>query len=213
MRLFLFALLFSFSVFAANPVVVMETSMGIIEIELDQEKAPVSVKNFLGYVDSKFYDKTIFHRVIMGFMIQGGGFEEGMKEKGTKAPIINESKNGLKNDTGTIAMARTNDPNSATSQFFINVNNNESLNYPQPDGHGYAVFGKVINGMHVVERIKMVKTGSLNGHGDVPMDVVTIKSVRRKAAKKEVKAEEPKKEETKTEAPKKEASKKKAKKK
>ncbi|MES2526228.1 MAG: peptidylprolyl isomerase [Bdellovibrionota bacterium] len=208
MRLFLFALLFSFSVFAANPVVVMETSMGSIEIELYQDKAPVSAKNFLMYVDSKFYDKTIFHRVINGFMIQGGGFEEGMKEKATKAPIVNEAKNGLKNDTGTIAMARTNDPNSATSQFFINVNNNESLNYPQPDGHGYAVFGKVVSGMHVVERIKTVKTGSLNGHGDVPMDVVTIKSVRRKTDKKEevkaeVKAEEPKKETPKKKAKKK----------
>ena len=208
MRLLLIALLFTFSAFAANPIVVMETSMGTIEIELNQDKAPVSVKNFLAYVDSNFYDKTIFHRVINGFMIQGGGFEEGMKEKTTKAPIINEAKNGLKNDTGTIAMARTNDPNSATSQFFINVNNNDSLNYPQPDGHGYAVFGKVISGMHVVERIKTVKTGSLNGHGDVPMDVVTIKSVKRKADKKEeVKAE------VKAEEPKQEASKKKDKKK
>ncbi len=197
MRLFIFSLLISFSVLAANPVVVMETNMGTVEIELNQEKAPVSVKNFLSYVDSKFYDNTIFHRVINGFMIQGGGFEEGMKEKKTKSPIINEGQNGLKNDTGTLAMARTNDPNSATSQFFINVNNNDSLNYPQPDGHGYAVFGKVINGMHVVERIKTVKTGSLNGHGDVPMDVVTIKSIKRKAGKDEVapaKKEEAKKE-------------------
>ncbi len=200
MRLLIFTMLFSFSVFAANPVVVMETNMGSIEIELDQEKAPVSVKNFLTYVDSKFYDKTIFHRVINGFMIQGGGFEEGMKEKGTKAPIKNEAKNGLKNDVGTIAMARTGDPDSATSQFFINVNNNDSLNYPQPDGHGYAVFGKVTNGMHVVERIKTVKTGSIGGHGDVPMDIVLIKSVRRKNEKKEeVKKEAPKKKESKKE--------------
>jgi peptidyl-prolyl cis-trans isomerase A (cyclophilin A) len=180
MRFFLFSILFSASVFAANPLVVMETNMGTIEIELNQEKAPLSVNNFLSYVDSKFYDNTIFHRVINGFMIQGGGFEEGMKEKKTKTPIKNEGKNGLKNDTGTIAMARTGDPDSATSQFFINVNNNDSLNYPQPDGHGYAVFGKVTSGMHVVERIKAVKKGNLAGHGDVPMDLVLIKSVRRK---------------------------------
>ncbi len=184
MRYLILSLLFSSSLFAANPVVVMETSMGSIEIELNQEKAPVSVKNFLSYVDSKFYDKTIFHRVINGFMIQGGGFEEGMKEKKTKAPIKNEGKNGLKNDAGTIAMARTGDPDSATSQFFINVNNNDSLNYPQPDGHGYAVFGKVTTGMHIIERIKTVKTGSVSGHGDVPMDVVLIKSVKRKESSK-----------------------------
>jgi cyclophilin family peptidyl-prolyl cis-trans isomerase len=178
------ALMLSYSAFAANPKVIMETNMGTIEIELNEEKAPVSVKNFLSYVDKKFYDNTIFHRVINGFMIQGGGFEEGMKEKKTDAPIVNEAKNGLKNDEGTIAMARTNDPNSATSQFFINVNNNESLNYPQPDGHGYAVFGKVTKGMHVVNRIKMVKTGNIGGHQNVPMDTVVIKSVRRAPAAK-----------------------------
>lgn len=184
MRFVLLCALFtSISAFAANPVVIMETSQGAVEIELNEEKAPVTVKNFLSYVDSKFYDNTIFHRVINGFMIQGGGFEEGMKEKKTKAPIINEAKNGLRNDEGTIAMARTSDPNSATSQFFINVNNNDSLNYPQPDGHGYAVFGKVIKGMHVVNRIKMVKTGNLAGHQNVPMDTVTIKSVRRAPTK------------------------------
>lgn len=175
--------LLSFSTFAANPVVIMDTSMGEIEIELNEEKAPVSVKNFLSYVDKKFYDNTIFHRVINGFMIQGGGFEEGMKEKKTSSPIVNEAKNGLKNDEGTIAMARTNDPNSATSQFFINVNNNDSLNFPQPDGHGYAVFGKVTKGMHIVNRIKMVKTGNLSGHQNVPMDTVLIKSVKRAKAK------------------------------
>lgn len=185
MRIILLAALFaSFSAFAANPVVIMETSAGTIEIELNEEKAPVSVKNFLSYVDKKFYDKTIFHRVINNFMIQGGGFEEGIKEKKTGAPIINEAKNGLKNEPGTIAMARTNDPNSATSQFFINVANNESLNYPSPDGHGYAVFGKVTTGMHIVNRIKMVKTGSIAGHQDVPMDTITIKSVKRAPAKK-----------------------------
>ena len=180
MRIFLFAILFaSFSALAANPVVIMETSSGAIEIELNEEKAPVTVKNFLSYVDKKFYDNTIFHRVINNFMIQGGGFEEGMKEKKTGAPIINEAKNGLKNEEGTIAMARTNDPNSATAQFFINVANNENLNYPSPDGHGYAVFGKVIKGMHIVNRIKMVKTGNMAGHQNVPMDSVVIKSVKR----------------------------------
>lgn len=173
-----FLLLASFSAIAANPVVVMETSMGTMEIELNEEKAPVSVKNFLSYVNKKFYDKTIFHRVINDFMIQGGGFEEGMKEKKTDAPIINEAKNGLSNEVGTIAMARTNDPNSATSQFFINVSNNTNLNYPSPDGHGYAVFGKVTKGMDIVNRIKMVKTGNLSGHQNVPMDTVIIKSVK-----------------------------------
>jgi cyclophilin family peptidyl-prolyl cis-trans isomerase len=176
------AFLFSSSAFAANPVVVIDTNQGQIELELFEDKAPVTVKNFLSYVDDKFYDNTIFHRVINGFMIQGGGFEEGMKEKKTKAPIINEAKNGLRNDEGTVAMARTNDPNSATAQFFINVNNNDSLNYPQPDGHGYAVFGKVIKGMHVVNRIKMVKTGNIGYHQNVPMDTVMIKSIRRVGA-------------------------------
>lgn len=176
------SLLFSLSAFAANPVVIMETSMGTLEIELNEAKAPVTVKNFLSYVDDKFYDGTIFHRVINGFMIQGGGYTEGMKEKKTKAPIVNEASNGLTNEEGTIAMARTNDPNSATSQFFINVNNNESLNYPQ-NGGGYAVFGRVIKGMHVVNRIKLVKTGNLEGHQNVPMDTVTIKSVKRAPAK------------------------------
>ena len=172
--------LFSLSAFAAKPVVIMDTNMGSLEIELDDEKAPVTVKNFLSYVNDKFYDGTIFHRVINGFMIQGGGFTEGMKEKKTKAPIINEGQNGLRNEEGTIAMARTNDLNSATSQFFINVNNNESLNYPS--NGGYAVFGKVIKGMHVVNRIKMVKTGNLAGHQNVPMDTVLIKSVKRAPA-------------------------------
>lgn len=176
----IFAILMSFAAFGKNPVVVMETNMGSIEVELNQDKAPLTVKNFLGYVDSKFYDGLIFHRVIDGFMIQGGGYDEKMIEKKTKDPIKNEGQNGLRNDTGTIAMARTGDPNSATAQFFINVNDNSSLNYPSPDGHGYAVFGKVINGMHVVNRIKMVKTGNLSGHANVPMDTVVIKSVKRK---------------------------------
>lgn len=174
------SLLLSLNVFAKATVVVMETNMGAIEIELNEEKAPITVKNFLAYVDSKFYNGLIFHRVIDNFMIQGGGYDEKMKEKATKAPIKNEASNGLRNDTGTIAMARTADPNSATAQFFINVSDNSSLNYPSPDGHGYAVFGKVTSGMHVVNRIKKVKTGDLNGHQNVPMDPVIIKSVKRK---------------------------------
>ena len=177
-----FLLLISLNAFAANPVVVMETNMGTIEIELNEEKAPITVKNFLGYVDDKFYDGTIFHRVIDGFMIQGGGYDQQMKEKKTKAPITNEANNGLRNEAGTIAMARTNDPHSATAQFFINVNDNTSLNHTSTteSGWGYAVFGKVTTGMHVVNRIKMVRTGNLNGHQNVPMDSVLIKSVKRK---------------------------------
>lgn len=174
------ALFFSFFSFAKNPIVVIETNMGTIEVELNQEKAPLTVKNFLSYVEEKFYNGLIFHRVIDGFMIQGGGYDDKMKEKKTKAPIKNEAKNGLTNDIGTIAMARTADPDSATAQFFINVNDNSSLNYPSPDGHGYAVFGKVTSGMHVVNRIKMVKTGNLAGHSNVPMDTVLIKTIKRK---------------------------------
>lgn len=175
---------------AANPVVVMETSHGPIEIELFADKAPNTTANFLKYVNDKFYDGTIFHRVINGFMIQGGGFNEKMEEKKTGAPIKNEANNGLGNDTGTIAMARTNDPHSATAQFFINVENNSSLNHTGEtvSGWGYAVFGKVIEGMHVVNRIKMVKTGNLNGHQNVPMDPVVIKSVYVKGGKPAVKA-------------------------
>lgn len=166
--------------FAKAPVVLMDTNMGQIEIELNEEKAPKTVKNFLAYVDAKFYDGLIFHRVINNFMIQGGGHNEKMEEKKTNPPIKNEASNGLLNETGTIAMARTSDPHSASSQFFINVNNNSSLNYPSPDGHGYAVFGKVTKGMHVVNRIKMVKTGNLHGHANVPMDPIIIKKVSRK---------------------------------
>ena len=180
--------------FAAHPVLTMETSHGAIEIELFEDKAPNTVANFLKYVDDKFYDGTIFHRVINGFMVQGGGFTQNMAEKSTRAPIKNEATNGLSNDVGTLAMARTNDPHSATAQFFINVGDNSSLNHTgqNPSGWGYAVFGKVTQGMHVVNRIKMVKTGNINGYSDVPMDAVIIKSVRRKDAapvKVEVKAE------------------------
>jgi len=179
MKMLLISLiLVSFTAFAKNPTVIMETNMGSIEVELNEEKAPVTVKNFLSYVNDKFFDGLIFHRVINDFMIQGGGMNEKMEEKKGKAPITNEGKNGLKNEMGTIAMARTSDPNSATSQFFINLKDNDFLNYPSPDGHGYAVFGKVTSGMHVVNRIKMVKTGNLRGHGDVPMDPVIIKTIR-----------------------------------
>jgi len=178
--IFSFLFLFSFSCIASSPVVILETNMGTIEIELHEKKAPLTVKNFLQYVDQKFYDGLIFHRVIDGFMIQGGGFDDKMIQKKTNEPVKNEASNGLKNEAGTIAMARTSDPHSGTSQFFINVSNNSSLDYPSPDGHGYAVFGKVISGMHVVNRIKSVKTANLHGHQNVPMDTVLIKSVRRK---------------------------------
>jgi peptidyl-prolyl cis-trans isomerase A (cyclophilin A) len=160
-----------------NPVVVMETSMGKIKIELFAKEAPVSVKNFLDYVNKGFYTGTIFHRVIPGFMIQGGGFTTAFQQKPTNPPIKNEAGNGLKNDRGTIAMARTNAPDSASSQFFINVVNNEALNRPNPDGFGYAVFGKVIEGMTVVDKIKAVKTGVTMGMPDVPETPVVIKSV------------------------------------
>ena len=160
---------------AANPVVVMETSLGTIKIELNEEKAPISVKNFLQYVDDKHYDGTIFHRVIGTFMIQGGGFEPGLKEKKTREPIKNESSNGLSNERGTIAMARTSDLDSATSQFYINVvDNSGSLDKPR-----YCVFGKVIEGMDVVDKIKAVETGNVGRMANVPKQDVVIKSVRR----------------------------------
>jgi len=163
---------------ATNPVVIMETSLGAIKIELFQKEAPISVKNFLDYASSGFYNGTIFHRVINGFMIQGGGFTPDMVPKQTKASIKNEASNGLKNDRGTIAMARAMDPNSATAQFFINVVDNANLNRPNPDGNGYAVFGKVLEGMDVVDKIKAAKTGTRRGFRDVPETDVTIKSVK-----------------------------------
>lgn len=158
------------------PYVELETSMGNIVIELNQEKAPKTVANFIDYVKSGHYDGTIFHRVIDGFMIQGGGMDANMKEKATKAPIQNEADNGLKNDVGTIAMARTSDPHSASSQFFINVKNNDFLNYSgkNPQGWGYAVFGKVTEGMDVVNKIKGVPTGRYGMHADVPSTPVVI---------------------------------------
>ncbi|ALE55211.1 peptidylprolyl isomerase [Paraburkholderia sp. SIMBA_055] len=154
----------------------LHTNHGVIKLELDAEKAPKSVENFLNYVKAGHYDNTVFHRVIDGFMIQGGGFEPGMKQKPTAEPINNEANNGLKNVNGSIAMARTNDPHSATAQFFINVNDNDFLNHssPTPQGWGYAVFGKVVEGMDIVEKIKKVKTGSKGFHQDVPVDDVVI---------------------------------------
>jgi peptidyl-prolyl cis-trans isomerase B (cyclophilin B) len=154
----------------------LHTNHGVIKLELNAEKAPKSVENFLNYVKAGHYDNTVFHRVIDGFMIQGGGFEPGMKQKPTAEPINNEANNGLKNVNGSVAMARTNDPHSATAQFFINVNDNDFLNHssPTPQGWGYAVFGKVVDGMDIVERIKKVKTGSKGFHQDVPVDDVVI---------------------------------------
>jgi len=155
--------------------VVMQTSLGNIQLELDGDRAPVSVANFLSYVDEQYYDGTIFHRVIKDFMIQGGGFLPGMKQKKTKPPIKNESGNGLSNVRGSISMARTNDLNSATSQFYINtVDNSGSLDRPK-----YCVFGRVTEGMDVVDKIRAVATGTKAGHSDVPVQDVTILSVRR----------------------------------
>jgi peptidyl-prolyl cis-trans isomerase B (cyclophilin B) len=163
-----------------NPSVVITTSQGTIKAELFEDKAPITVKNFLGYVDESFFDNTIFHRVIPNFMIQGGGFEPGMNQKKTKAPIKNESGNRVANDRGTLAMARTNVADSATAQFFINLTDNSFLNKSQAqDGVGYCVFGKVTEGMDVVDKIKAVKTGSKGGHGDVPLQDVVIQSIRR----------------------------------
>ena len=149
---------------------------GVITLQLDADKAPKSTANFLAYVNKGHYDNTIFHRVIPGFMIQGGGFEPGLKQKGTDAPIENEANNGLKNDSYTVAMARTNDPHSATAQFFINVANNGFLNHtaPSAQGWGYAVFGKVVSGTEVVDKIKAVKTGRSGFHDDVPKEDVVI---------------------------------------
>ncbi|HEY8355432.1 MAG TPA: peptidylprolyl isomerase [Methylophilaceae bacterium] len=154
----------------------LHTNFGTISIELDPEKAPITAANFLDYVQSGFYDNTIFHRVIDGFMIQGGGFEPGMKQKPTKAPIKNEANNGLRNSAYTIAMARTPNPDSASSQFFINVVDNDFLNYSAPtlQGWGYCVFGKVVDGTEVVDAIRKVKTGSRAGHQDVPVEDVVI---------------------------------------
>ena len=161
---------------AAKPRVKFTTNMGEFVVELDPAKAPKTVENFLQYVADKHYEGTVFHRVIDGFMIQGGGFTADMQQKTNRAPIALEAKNGLKNDRYTIAMARTGNPNSATSQFFINVANNDMLNAPQPDGHGYAVFGKVVQGQAVIDKIRTVPTGNRGMHQNVPTSAITITS-------------------------------------
>ncbi len=165
----------------SNPNVLIETSMGEMLVELWPDKAPDTVANFLAYVDEAFYDGLIFHRVIPKFMIQGGGMDMMMREKKNKAPIKNEARADTPNEAFTLAMARTMDPHSATSQFFVNVNDNAFLNFtaPNPQGYGYAVFGKVIEGMEVAEKISKVRTKNFMGHGDVPSDPVSIVSIRR----------------------------------
>jgi len=163
-----------------NPMILISTSMGDIKLELDAAKAPISVQNFLDYAKSGHYDGTIFHRVIPNFMIQGGGFAPDMSQKPTKAPIKNEADNGLKNDLGTIAMARTGVVDSATAQFFINAKDNAFLNHTAktPAGYGYAVFGKVVEGLDIVKKIEGVKTANKSGQGDVPVEAVLINSVK-----------------------------------
>lgn len=163
----------------SNPKVLLQTSQGDITIELDKENAPLSSENFLSYVEDAAYDGTIFHRVIDGFMIQGGGFNPDMSQRSSNAPVKNEADNGLKNEVGTVAMARTSEPHSASNQFFINVGNNDFLNHTSPTGQGwgYAVFGKVTDGMDVVNKIKSCKTGLKGHHEDVPVEVITIDKV------------------------------------
>lgn len=166
----------------ATPCVVMETNHGRIVIELYADKAPLSVKNFLRYVDDQYYDGTIFHRVIADFMIQGGGYVPNMNQKQTRAAIKNEADNGLSNERGTLAAARASLPDSATAQFFINVKDNKNLDRANsPDKVGYCVFGKVVEGMNVIDQIRLMKTGQRNGHGDVPVEDVVIRSMRRAA--------------------------------
>ena len=167
------------NLFAAdNPHVVINTSFGEVELELNAEKSPISVENFLGYVDAGSYNGTIFHRVIPGFMVQGGGFNSNMQQKPTNKPIENEAGNGLKNDRGTVAMARTQAPHSATMQFFINHANNDFLNQSSRD-FGYAVFAKVVRGMDVVDQIAQVRTANKGGHQNVPTDPILINSITR----------------------------------
>lgn len=166
----------------ANPQVEFETSLGKFIVELDPKAAPVSTSNFLQYVKAGYYDGTVFHRVIDGFMVQGGGYDQDMKERETRAPIKLEAQNGLKNARGTIAMARTANPNSATSQFFINVVDNQSLDYPNPDGNGYAVFGKVIQGMETVDKIRVVPTTSYGPFQNIPASPVIIRSAKQIAS-------------------------------
>jgi len=169
---------------AADPQVDLQTSLGTIRLELYPAKAPKTVANFLQYVKDGQYNGLVFHRVIPNFMIQGGGMDKDMREKKTRAPIENEAKNGLKNDLGTVAMARTSAPHSASAQFFINTKNNDFLNYPGQDGWGYAVFGKVVSGMDVVMKIQQVPTGNVGPYGDVPKQPVIIESATLVAEKK-----------------------------
>jgi cyclophilin family peptidyl-prolyl cis-trans isomerase len=166
-----------------GPVVALETSLGVIKVGLHEDKSPVSVANFLEYVKAGHYDGTVFHRVIPDFMIQGGGMDSGMKEKQTRKPIRNEAKNGLRNSRGTVAMARTNDPDSATAQFFISVRDNHRLDYGI-GGAGYAVFGTVVEGMEVVDKIAAVPTTRRGGHDDVPVTAVVIQKARVEGAVK-----------------------------
>lgn len=164
----------------ADPVVDVTTNLGTFSIQLDPARAPKSVANFLAYVDANHYDNTIFHRIIPTFMVQGGGYDQMYEKKPTRAPIQNEADNGLKNTRGTVAMARTGDPHSATAQFFVNVKDNKRLDYSGPGGgEGYCAFGKVISGTEVVDKIKDVPTGMQGGMGDVPQTPVVIESIRR----------------------------------
>jgi peptidyl-prolyl cis-trans isomerase A (cyclophilin A) len=182
---FLFALALAVPAFAANPTVEMKTSLGTIVIELYADKAPKTVANFEQYVKDGFYNGTVFHRVIDGFMIQGGGFTPNLKEKDTRGPIENEAKNGVKNEAGTLAMARTSNPHSATAQFFINLVDNRGLDYPRPDGWGYAVFGKVVQGFDIVQKIGKVPTGNPSFmFENVPKTPVVIESIKLQPEKK-----------------------------
>ena len=188
-KCFVLSLIVCFSAFAVHAnqqlenkiMIKLSTSMGEITLELDAEDAPITVENFLSYVDSGHYDNTIFHRVIPGFVIQGGGMASGMQEKGTGTPIQNEADNGLKNLTGAICMARTNDPHSATAQFFINLKDNRFLDHTEKteSGWGYAVFGRVVSGMDVVEKIAAVETGNVGHHSDVPLEDVVLEKAER----------------------------------
>ena len=190
-KCFVLSLIVCFSAFAVHAnqqlenkiMIKLSTSMGEITLELDAEDAPITVENFLSYVDSGHYDNTIFHRVIPGFVIQGGGLVSGMQEKGTGTPIQNEADNGLKNLTGAICMARTNDPHSATAQFFINLKDNQFLDHREKteSGWGYAVFGRVVSGMDVVEKIAAVETGNVDYHSDVPLEDVVLEKAERVA--------------------------------
>ena len=179
-HLIAFALLASsaLSALAANPMVELKTNQGDIVVEVFADKAPKSADNFIQYVKDGFYNRTVFHRVIDGFMIQGGGFDADMKQKSTRAPIENEARNGLRNEVGTLAMARTADPHSASSQFFINLVANTALDYPSRDGWGYAVFGKVVKGLEVVETIAKQPTANRGFHQNVPVEAVIVNSAR-----------------------------------